>query len=239
MILHFLGSRGCIDQRSSRHWRHSAMMITQGRERILVDCGEDWLDELDSLRPDAVILTHAHPDHTGGLERGAPCPVWATPGCWQSLDALPVAERRLLHPGQPTAVAALQLTPCPLAHSVRAPAVGLLLDEGAHRIFYSPDVAELSDPATTLRDVSLYIGDGASFDASLLRVENGNLCGHAPIPSQLDWCAAACVKRALFTHCGEEIVSGSHEEMNKRLENLGKERGIEAALAFDGLEVKF
>lgn len=47
MRLRFLGTRGEIDRRSPEHRRHSALLVG----RVLVDCGRDWLGEVDRLRP--------------------------------------------------------------------------------------------------------------------------------------------------------------------------------------------
>jgi glyoxylase-like metal-dependent hydrolase (beta-lactamase superfamily II) len=37
----------------------------------MIDCGADWLGEVDRVAPDVIVLTHAHPDHAGGLRKGA------------------------------------------------------------------------------------------------------------------------------------------------------------------------
>src|SRR5438552_4607359 len=68
MKLTFLGTRGEIDVRTTLHRMHSCLMVTG---RILIDCGADWLGKLEALKPQAIVLTHAHPDHAGGLKCGS------------------------------------------------------------------------------------------------------------------------------------------------------------------------
>lgn len=67
MKLTFLGTRGNIEPRSERHDMHSALLVEYYGERVLVDCDEDWRGEIDTIGPDAIVLTHAHPDHAWGL----------------------------------------------------------------------------------------------------------------------------------------------------------------------------
>jgi len=73
--LRFLGTRGEIEVRTHRHRRHSSLLVGYRRSEVMIDCGLDWRDGLAGVRPDAIVLTHAHPDHAAGLRDGAPCPV--------------------------------------------------------------------------------------------------------------------------------------------------------------------
>lgn len=78
MKLTFLGTRGEIEARTRRHRMHSSLLLSYRRAKVMIDCGLDWLRKFERLHPDAIVLTHAHPDHAWGLKNGATCPVDAT-----------------------------------------------------------------------------------------------------------------------------------------------------------------
>ena len=71
MTLQFLGTRGNIDVRTQRHRRHTSTLVSHRGVDVMIDCGADWLGEVDRVAPDVIVLTHAHPDHAGGLRKGA------------------------------------------------------------------------------------------------------------------------------------------------------------------------
>jgi len=95
MHLTFHGAAGCVT--GSKH------LLDTGRARVLVDCGlfqglktlreRNWRDPgFDAHALDAVVLTHAHIDHTGWLprlhKRGYDGPVHCTDATRELLDLL-------------------------------------------------------------------------------------------------------------------------------------------------------
>jgi phosphoribosyl 1,2-cyclic phosphodiesterase len=234
MTLTFLGTRGEIAIRSRRHRRHTATLLASRTTRILIDAGLDWRGRVERLRPDALILTHAHPDHAGALKDGSPCPVHATAKTWASIGSWPIHERRVLRPWRRYEIGGITLEPVPVVHSVRAPAVGFRVTSGSATVFYVPDIAALPRAHRALAGVKVYVGDGATISRPILRRRGRTLIGHASIVSQLDWCRDCHVTRAIFTHCGSEIVRADHRRSLARVVALGRARGIDAAIACDG-----
>jgi hypothetical protein len=45
------------------------------------------------------------------------------------------------------------------------------------------------------------------------------------------------VPRAIITHCGSEIVTGDDREILATVSTMAAERGIEVAIAYDGMEL--
>lgn len=235
MRITFLGTRGNIPVRSRLHRRHSAVIVEGGGGRVLIDCGADWAGRIGHLRPTAILVSHAHDDHAAGLKRGAPCGVYASAEAWRAMAAWPLTIRYVAPPRHQFAIAGLLVVAWPVEHSVLAPAVGYRVTAGSSRIFYVPDVAHLPNPSAALRDVDLYVGDGATFARSLIRRRGAVRIGHATIGTQLGWCAAAGVRQAVFTHCGSGIVRSHPREVAVALEAMAREHGIRARIAYDGL----
>ncbi len=238
MVLTFLGTRGELEVRSRAHRRHSALALDAGGGRVMIDCGLDWAGALGRLSPAAMLLTHAHDDHAGGLRRGCSCPVFATAVTHEAIGRFGLAARKLVEPRTPFAVAGLTVEAFPVEHSLRAPAVGYRVTAGRMSVFYVPDVVAILDRADALTGLALYVGDGAAIARPIVRVRDGRRIGHASIREQLEWCASEGVRRAIFTHCGSEIVRADGRTVAARVRSLGRAAGVEAAIARDGLRLE-
>jgi hypothetical protein len=98
-------------------------------------------------------------------------------------------------------------------------------------------VVAIDDRAGALRGVSTYIGDGATLTHSMVRRAGEALVGHATLKTQLGWCRAEGVPKAVFTHCGTAVVESPEGEAEEEVRRLGLEKGVDAVLAFDGMEM--
>ena len=237
MRVRFLGTRGEIEARTRRHRRHSSLLVGYRGRDVMIDCGLDWRGRLVRLRPGAIVLTHAHSDHAAGFRDGAPCPVYATGETWSAVGRYPIAERDVVEPRRPVLVLGIEFEAFPVEHSLRAPTVGYRVTAGRAAIFYAPDLVTVVDEKESLSGLDFYVGDGAAVTRSIVRRRDGRPIGHASIRTQLDWCARAGVPRAVFTHCGSEIVKGDARTTAAAVRALGRERGVEARIAYDGLEL--
>jgi phosphoribosyl 1,2-cyclic phosphodiesterase len=124
----------------------------------------------------------------------------------------------------------------PVQHSIRAPAVGYRISCGKSVVFYVPDVLSIPDSDRAFANVDLYVGDGASLRRPIQRQHDGTRVGHASVATQIEWCAAAGIRRAIFTHCGTGAVT--HERKTElAVIALGEGLRIDAHVAIDGLKV--
>lgn len=237
LTLTFLGTRGGIDVKTARHRMHAALLISWRRKSVMIDCGADWQDKVDQVNPNAILITHAHTDHAYGLKSGVPCPVYATRDTWRKISAGSIVTKKVIRPRAPVELFGIEFEAFSVEHSIRAPAVGYRITAGHHRVFYVPDVVRIHGQAQALQGLHLYIGDGASITRPILRKRDGKLIGHASIRTQLDWCREEGVRRAIFSHCGSEIVTGTQRVVANKIRVLGKQADVDASIAHDGLLV--
>lgn len=218
------------------------MKVAYYHNQVIIDCGEDWLNNVAQWDADAIFVTHAHPDHAFGLKEGAPCPVYATKESWEIMDDFEIDEKRIIPKRSQidiskTGEKTISIKAFPVLHSTRAPAVGFRVEAGTASIFYVPDVAWIEDREGAMAGINIYIGDGATIKRSMVRKPGDTIIGHVPIQTQLTWCQKMGVEKAIFTHLGSKIVDGKAEEIHTTLTNLAQERNINnVKIAFDGME---
>ncbi len=83
---------------------HTALLVSWRGAAVMIDCGADWAARVSEIHAHAILLTHAHPDHAGGLKAGAPCPVYATGETWKRIRTGPIPERGVVEPRTPMEV---------------------------------------------------------------------------------------------------------------------------------------
>lgn len=236
MKLTFLGTRGYTDVRNRRHRMHSALEVAYESTRIMIDCGEDWRGRLEAIDPDAVVVTHAHPDHAWGLKGNVPCPVHATKATWEALE-FEIGGTRTVRSRKPFSASNVTFEAFPVEHSTRAPAVGYRITAGVVTIFYVPDVIYIHDRDEAFDGIDLYVGDATTLTQSRVRQIDDRLVGHTPVRTQLTWCRKEDTDRAVFTHCGAEIIEGDERTLGAELRAMADERDVEARIAHDGQQM--
>jgi len=238
MEITFLGTRGYIDHRTKKHYRHTSTLITNRGKKIMIDCGLDWQKRVWQIKPDAIILTHAHPDHALGLKNGAPCPVYATRATWRLINNYLIAEglRHTIFLTKAFTLFGVKFQAIANVHSIIAPAVSLRIIAHKKIIFYAGDVAYLPRTKKVLKNSDLYIGDGSTINQPLIRKRDGTIYGHATLSAQLTWCQKAGINRAIITHCGSQIVAHPRTG-KKRIDELAIKKNVAVTIAYDGLTI--
>jgi phosphoribosyl 1,2-cyclic phosphodiesterase len=112
----------------------NGLVVEAGSARVLMDCGFSLTETRARLARlglapedlDAVIVTHEHSDHIGGVARLAAryeLPVWCTHGTfinWRTqTDVLPWLET--IDPHRPFSVGGLEIQPFAVPHDAREP----------------------------------------------------------------------------------------------------------------------
>ena len=135
----------------------NGLVVESGGTRLLVDCGFGLADTVARLARlgieaesiDAILVTHEHDDHVGGVGRFArkfKKPVWLTYGTLQaSVTPLSgVADVHIFDCHQRFAINAIEVEPYTVPHDAREPSqfvfgdgnvrLGLLTDAGSQTV---------------------------------------------------------------------------------------------------------
>lgn len=158
--------------------RTRTSILFRGLENILLDCGPDVRIQMIRnrvQRPDAILITHEHADHTAGLddlhafrrsvprESWIPIPVYATEAAWVSIEARfgylvgSLIEKRLVVSGTVIQLHTCRVTPFKTFHGPSAPgSVGYVMEfqkgPDTFKVSYTSDfMAIVEEPVSLMR----------------------------------------------------------------------------------------
>ncbi len=157
--------------------RGNAMVVEAGATRVLVDCGfgprqlERRLARLDLVPEDldAIVVTHEHSDHVGGVWRAAAryrLPVHMTHGTFAAAAA-PAAGIELFDSHTPFAVGDLEIFPFPVPHDAREP-VQFVFADGRSRCGVLTDTGHVTAHAIDMLRTCAALVVECNHDADML-----------------------------------------------------------------------
>jgi len=223
----------CMSANSKDKRLRASVLITEGNNRILIDCGPDLRQQLlqnnvDSLT--AILLTHDHYDHVGGLDDVRPL---GETQLYAEKRVLSVIRRNMpycfvdeKYPGVPLIqlheitendffIGDLMIQPIRVMHA-KLPILGFRIG----KVAYLTDIKTLEDRSIErLQGLDILV-------MSALRINKH--ISHLSLEEALEIAAKIGAHKTYFTHMSHDM--GLHEVINKQLPpNI--------QLAYDGLKL--
>lgn len=170
--------------------RTRTSILIEGEETILVDCSPDLRYQMKTNRmnrPDAMLITHAHGDHSLGMDellvfrrcmpanQWNPIPVYATEEAWNTIETRfgylvgSLVEKRIVFPGEPLQGIRSSITPFKTFHGPSAQgSVGYVYEADIcgtqFKMVYTSDFMSLEEEPPELMEPDILIIQAHSFN---------------------------------------------------------------------------
>lgn len=216
MILKFLGSKANVEEYSNKppHKYHSSLLIEYKKFKLLIDHGTMSKKTIGEINPNAVLITHAHPDHYiwALKDEKTKIPVYASK---ETIDYGKAKPRnfKIIKAGKKFKLGNFIIFPFRVLHSIRCPGIGFRISTGKKVIIYTGDLVDIVNKDKIMKNADYYIGDGSSIRANLVRKKGSKLFGHARIATQINWCKKYNIpeNHIIFTHLGKETIANEKQ----------------------------
>jgi phosphoribosyl 1,2-cyclic phosphodiesterase len=160
--------------------RGNGLIVEALGQRVLLDCGFSFAETVARLQRlgcaaediDAIVVTHEHDDHIGGVARFAArvgIPVYMTPGTRAAAGSrFEQVSCRAFDPHKPFRLGDLTVDPFPVPHDAREPAQ-VVFDDGTHRLGVLTDVGVPTAHIRTMLSGCSALVLECNYDHALLR----------------------------------------------------------------------
>jgi len=216
MKLKFLGTKGEIEEQTEKHKYNSSLLIQEKGFRLLIDHGM-ISRKLSEIKPDAILITHGHPDHFIWLKKDEEY----QGDIYITRDTEKLAKFRqnfkIIKLNKWFRLGPFNIIAYPVIHSFIAPAVGFKI-MNKKTIIYNPDLVVMKNKSI-LKNTDLYIGDGSILMGNLVRRKGEKLFGHAGMRTQVNWCSKYNIPNIIFTHLGKGPLRLGDKKLKKQLNN--------------------
>lgn len=207
-----------------RRLRCSALLETE-TTRILIDCGPDFRQQMMPLpfkKIDAILITHSHYDHVGGIDDVRPFCVFGDvdiyadalssvtlhhtmPYCFAKVKypGVPQIHLHTIAPHQPLAVGDVEVVPVEVMHG-KMPILGFRFG----RLAYITDMKTMRDGEQAyLEGVDTLVVNALRFDKPHH--------SHQLVDEAIDFSRKVGARHTYLIHSCHDI--GLHDEVNRRL----------------------
>lgn len=226
---------GCGDAFGSGGRFNTCFMLETAKATLLVDCGASTMtalnaQKIDTNRIDAVVLSHLHGDHFGGLpflllhaqflaRREKPLTIAGPPGTRERVDALLEAcfpksktgikwrfawQVQEIAVGVATDVLGHSVTSTEVVHQSGAPSTALRIADGDRTFAYSGDTEWTEALLPVARDADLFICECYAYAGSKM---TGHMSWEILKPRLGDLRA----KRTMITHMNDTMLARTDE----------------------------
>lgn len=230
MHIRVLGTRGEIKASSPYHSRHSGVLID---DILLFDLGEP---EYLFYKPQAIFITHLHPDHAYFVRAGSMFPKIDIPlYAPEKFNDAPIQICT-----QPIRIGKYIITPIPTGHSIHVLSQAYLIEKGSRRILYTGDLFWIDKKyQSLLKTVSLVITEASHLKkGGLIRrhAETGKAYGHAGLPDLIHF-FKPYTTHFLLMHFGSWFYAAGAHKARMQIQKLAKENNVDIKIGYDGMRM--
>jgi len=223
ITLRFLGCKGDRSLvKSSDCQADSTVVVDSQGKRMMLNCGEDWVDKVSLLNPDMIFLTSPEPEHAYGIMKRDKQKVCAYPEDHEPLSKLFKYDATVTEKYSRGSLGDIE--------DVEVNGSSVMFSVYRKTVLYAPEFCP--DDLEGLKKADLFIGNGYSFKDNITTEGTYSKRQYVSLLNQISLCKKYGVQEAIFTAFGKQCVQMGRDRLYKAIQPYTD--GMDVVLAYHG-----